>query len=156
MNTNPLLAKSSGLLKNLWAEFRDFAFKGNMIDLAIAVVLGAAFTQLVSAFTKEIFQPILDFVTSHLGGAAKGEMLPARWQHVNNFISALIQFLINAFAIFILFVKLIGPLTRKVVAPPAAPSEPITKECPMCLSVIPIKARKCAHCTSDLTSPVPV
>jgi hypothetical protein len=68
---------------------------------------------------------------------------------IGNFIAELINFLLVAFAVFLIIVKLLGSVVKRVGGTPA-PSEPTTKECPFCLSVIPIKARKCAHCTADL------
>ena len=155
MDSQKMLSQSGGFIKRGWAEFRDFAFKGNMLDLAIAVVIGAAFKTVIDSMVNDIVTPIIQFALSHLGGSKEmaGIHVVSPWAiHLSNLVGALINFLITAFVIFVIFVKLIGAFMKRASAPPP-PSEPTTKECPMCLSMIPIKARKCANCTSDL--PVP-
>ena len=140
------------MLMKLWSEFKAFAFKGNMIDLAVAVVIGGAFGKIVTAMVNDIIMPIVGYATSVLH-------IPSDYVawHIGNFkvgdlLSEIIQFLMIAAAVFIVIVKVVGSVMQKASAQAAAaPSEPTTKECPMCLSVIPIKAKKCAHCTSDLT-----
>ncbi len=146
METKELGKKSLGFFANAWAEFRDFAFKGNMIDLAIAVVIGGAFKTVIDSLVGDLIVPAL----SYLGKAGSStQTLEIGRLKIGNFIGALINFLIIALAIFILMVKIVGSLMKKV-AKPTAPSEPVTKDCPFCLSLIPIKAKKCAHCTADL------
>jgi len=148
--------KITGFIKSGWAEFRDFAFKGNMIDLAIAVVIGAAFSKVINAFVDEIIYPLIGYVfwmpfnmgwLEHIDFWKKFGLDWAHHAHL--LVGALINFTIIAFAVFITMVKLAGAVVKKVSDVPA-PTEPTTKECPMCLSNIPIKARKCAFCTSDL------
>ena len=130
---------------SLWQEFKTFAFKGNMIDLAIGVVIGAAFTAVINSVVKNVIMPIISYVTPgmgfndwHLGRIQVGPLL-----------NDLLTFFLTALAVFIVIVKVMGALMRKA-APAPAPSEPVTKECPFCLSAIPLKARKCGHCTADL------
>ena len=130
---------------SLWSEFKSFAFKGNMIDMAVGVVIGAAFGAVIKSLVDNIFMPLVSYVSPstsytdwHFGKIMIGR-----------FIADLITFLVVALAVFITIVKLLGAVMRKA-APAPAPSEPTTKECPMCLSVIPLKALKCAHCTADL------
>jgi hypothetical protein len=85
--------------------------------------------------------------------APNGQAVDFTWTigriRIGNFIAQLINFMLVAFAVFITMVKLLGSVVKKVGGEPA-PSEPTTKECPMCLSIIPLKAKKCAHCTADL------
>ena len=139
------------MLMKLWSEFKAFAFKGNMIDLAVAVVIGAAFGKIVTAMVNDIIMPIVGYATSILH-------IPSNYEtwHLGNFkvgdlLSEIIQFLLIAGSVFIVIVKIVGVIMQKATAQAAAaPAEPTTKECPMCLSVIPIKAKKCAFCTSDL------
>jgi large conductance mechanosensitive channel len=145
-----------GFIKTGWGEFRDFAFKGNMIDLAIAVVIGAAFGKVIDAVVKEIIQPVINcifWIPTHLSLMHDPEILKGLGEklamHMSNLVSALINFVIIAFAVFITMVKISSALMKKMTAPPT--TGPITKECPQCLSNIPIKARKCAFCTSELT-----
>jgi len=141
-----------GKLKGLANEFIGFAFKGNMLDMAVGIVIGGAFSSLVKAMVEDIVMPSITLVTSHAGKA------PVSYQdwapggiHVGTFIGELLNFVILAAAVFFMIVKVVGWLTKLMQkpTPPTAP-EPTTKECPMCLSVIPLKAKKCAHCTSDL------
>jgi large conductance mechanosensitive channel len=179
------------------AEFKAFAFKGNMIDLAIAVVIGAAFSNVIHAVVTDIINPAISYAVTGVkeagntassvthsveskigvttqpvaqgggvgggggsGGPAAGEPANAinfDWKIgrflVGDFLGAIINFIIQAFAVFILIVKLSGTVVKKV-SRPSAPGEPTTKECPFCLSVIPIKATKCAHCTAELPGTV--
>jgi len=136
--------------RSFWQEFKAFAMKGNMLDLAVAVVIGAAFGQIITSLVNDIIMPAVSYITPAnmeytkwtLGAATK----PIK---IGNFIGAVINFLIIAFSVFIVIVKLVGGMVKKVGSTPA-PSEPTTKECPKCLSVIPLKAVKCAHCTADL------
>lgn len=132
------------MLKNLWQEFRAFAFKGNMLDLAVAVVIGTAFGAVVNSLVKNIIMPLVSYILPG-GGYRAWHLGPIE---IGLFISELVNFLIVAAAVFFLFVKIVGSLMKRL-APPA-PSEPVTKECPFCLSNIPMKAIKCAHCTADL------
>jgi large conductance mechanosensitive channel len=135
-------------MKHLWQEFKSFAFKGNMIDLAVAVVIGGAFGAVVKSMVENILMPILSYVIPNKGGYMAWHI--GRLQ-IGVFLSDVFNFLIIALAVFLIIVKLVEILVRKA-APPPAPSEPVTKECPFCLLGIPIKARKCGHCTSELPS----
>ncbi|HEX8913745.1 MAG TPA: MscL family protein [Humisphaera sp.] len=253
-------------LKTLWAEFKAFAFKGNMIDLAVAVVIGAAFSGVIDSLVKDIIMPMVSYAVTGVkeaknaaadaadaaskkiglttqpatqpttqeatpAGAVKGavqaatrpttgpageaaaaeaatkpsavaeqmiaasdgkskewkEMVSAfatalaadrqaadakaaqdkaeaekkaaeakpvdlSWKigriNIGNFLASLLNFVIIAFAVFIVIVKLLGGVMKRAGGTPK-PSEPTTKECPECLSVIPIKARRCPNCTSS-------
>jgi large conductance mechanosensitive channel len=133
-----------------WEEFKAFAFKGNMIDLAVAVVIGGAFGKIITAIVADLIMPLVAYVTSILH-------IPKDYQewHLGNFlvgdlISEIVQFVIIAAAVFFVIVKMLGSVMKKAQGSTPAPSEPTTKECPLCLSNIPIRAKKCAHCTSDL------
>ena len=138
------------MVRNLWGEFKTFAFKGNMIDLAVGVIIGAAFGKVVSSLVEHIFMPLLAAVIPNskgvesIGFTVNGSRVP-----VGLFIGAVINFLIVALAVFLLIVKIIGSVVRKS-APPAKPGEPTAKECPLCLSEIPIKALRCKYCAADL------
>ncbi len=133
---------------SLWQEFKAFAFKGNMIDLAVAVVIGAAFGKVIDALVKNVIMPLLSYVAPsadsyrdwHIGKVEIGV-----------FVGEVINFLIIAAAIFVVVVKVMGTIQRRTAPPPAGPT---TKECPLCLSVIPLKARKCSACTADLPGEV--
>jgi large conductance mechanosensitive channel len=190
--------KMSPRVGSLWQEFKAFAFKGNMIDLAVAVVIGAAFSGVINALVKDIIMPSISYVTTAASTAAKAATEVAHeagskaglttkptdatqpatepaatpappppaaappadqravdisWTigriKIGDFIGELINFILVAFAVFVTIVKLLGSVVKRVGGTPA-PSGPTTKECAYCLSVIPIKARKCAFCTADL------
>jgi large conductance mechanosensitive channel len=130
---------------SLWSEFKSFAFKGNMIDLAVAVVIGAAFGKVINSIVSNVIMPLISYVTPSMDFSEWhiGKIM------IGNFINDVLSFLIVALAVFIVIVKVMGAMTRKAATPPPA-GEPTSKECPMCLMTIPIKARKCGHCTSDL------
>lgn len=130
-------------MKKFLQEFRDFALRGNVMDMAIGVIIGAAFSDIVTSLTDNFINPILNMITqgaryslTDVGGFAA------------NFLSAVVNFVIMAFILFCLLraVNKAVHFGKKKEAPAA----PTTKECPYCLSQIPIKATKCAHCTSDV------
>ncbi len=141
-------------------EFKAFVMRGNVLDLAVAVIIGAAFGKIVSSLVNDVLMPPLGLVVGkvdfsnlyfNLSGASFASLAEA--QHAGApliryglFINATIDFLIVAFAIF-LVVRLANRLQLRQAPAPAAPT---TKECPYCLSAIPIKATRCAHCASEL------
>lgn len=131
-------------VRNFWLEFKTFAFRGNLIDLAVAVLIGNAFGQVVKSLVDNILMPILSYVIPN-GGSYRS------WHigrvEVGPFLAEMIHFLIVALAMFVVVVKLLGAM-HKVLSPRG--DAPSNKECPYCLSMIPIKAVKCAHCTADL------
>ena len=136
-------------MRHVWQEFKQFAFKGNMIDLAVGVIIGAAFGRVVSSLVDHVFMPLL----AAAGAGGKGYEKWSVWLNgseikYGQFIGSVVNFLIVAAVIFLIIVKILGSVMKRV-APPAA-SEPTQKECPLCLSNIPIKARKCSYCTADL------
>ena len=134
------------MVRNLWQEFKAFAFKGNMIDLAVAVVIGTAFAKVIDVLVKAVIMPLVSYVVPGKGGYETWQL--GRLQ-VGAFLSEVVNFLIVALAVFLIIVKVMGAVMKRAAAPPA-PAEPVTKECPLCLSVIPIKAKRCAHCAADL------
>lgn len=140
-------------------EFRDFAMRGHVLDMAIGIIIGGAFGKIVSSLVSDVLMPPIglmmgkvDFSSLFLTlsgtphpslSAAKAAGAPTINYGV--FLQSVFDFIIIAFVIFLL-VKQVNRL-KKPEAPPAPPS---TKNCPLCLSAIPIKATKCAHCTSDV------
>lgn len=148
-----MIKKTVDLLKENLNEFKDFAFKGNLIQLAIGVVLGGAFGKLITSFVDNIFMPLISVFSANQDIKDAGF---THWQFrgikFGQFLGDFVSFVIIALAIFILIVKVVGwivSLTRKAQGP-ALPAEPTDKECPYCLMKIPIKARKCGYCTSVL------
>lgn len=133
-----------------WEEFKSFAFKGNMIDLAVAVVIGAAFGKIITAIVNDIIMPLVSYVLAWMPGGSSYATIHIGRFMIGELLAEIINFVIVAAAVFFVIVKLLGALMQKAAGPVPAPSEPVTRECPMCLSMIPIKARKCAHCTADL------
>lgn len=137
----------------MWKEFKEFALKGNMLDLAVGMIIGAAFTGLVSSLVENIFTPLISLITGSvdfsgmkfdLVNPVSGETYGAITYGA--FLTQLIDFIIMAFVVF-LIVKGINSM-RKKFEKPAEEEAPTEKECPYCKSMIPITATKCAHCTS--------
>ena len=148
----------------MFKDFKEFAMKGNMIDMAVGIVIGAAFGTIITSLVADIIMPPIgmllgnvDFANLFLllkegkvpgpyGSVAVAKAAGAVTLNIGIFINTIISFLIIAFSVFIV-VRKINKLRREEEAPPTVPT---TKDCPYCLSVIPIKATRCAHCTADL------
>jgi len=127
-------------------EFRDFAVKGNAIDMAVGIVIGTAFTGIVNSLVKDIIMPPLGWVVHNLDFSNLQLTLnKATAIRYGAFFNAVVNFLIVAFAVF-LVIQQVNRFTRKKVEPPA----PTTKECPYCASTIALKAVRCPQCTSEL------
>jgi large conductance mechanosensitive channel len=142
-------------------EFKEFAMRGNVIDLAIGVIIGAAFGKIVASLVDDIIMPPIgqllhgvDFSNRYI--ALKGEhyaTLAEAKQHAiptlnyGLFLNAVINFLIVAFCVFIL-VQQVNRWTKK--PQPEAAAAPATKECPQCTMTIPVRAKKCPHCTTQI------
>jgi len=144
----------------MFEEFKKFILRGNVMDLAVAVIIGGAFGKIVSSFVADLVMPLIGLVLGKvsfvdlfyaLDGNTYESLQAAKdagagvlaW---GVFIQNIIDFLIIGFVIF-LMVKAINKLTVK---PAAAPAAPATKECPYCVSTIPVKATRCPNCTSQL------
>ncbi|MBK9471509.1 MAG: large-conductance mechanosensitive channel protein MscL [bacterium] len=146
-------------------EFRDFAMKGNVVDMAVGIIIGAAFGTIVASLVADIIMPPIGML---LGGVdftnifvalkegstagpyptlAAAQAAGAVTMNVGMFLNKVFSFMIVAFSVFML-VKAMNKAKRAEPAP--APAAPTTKECPFCLSSIPLKATRCAHCASDL------
>jgi large conductance mechanosensitive channel len=145
-------------------EFKKFAMKGNMVDMAVGIVIGAAFGAIVKSLVSDILMPPIGILMGNVNfsdlfvmlkeGTTPGPFATlaaakdagAVTLNYGLLINTIVNFLIVAFAIFFV-VRGINRLKAQEEAPPA---EPTTKECPLCLSTVPIKATRCGHCTSDL------
>ena len=125
-------------------EFKAFIMKGNVIDLAVAVVVGGAFGKIVTAFVDGMVMPL---VTMVLPANIKWEEWVLGKFRIGTVLGATVNFLIIALVIFLVLIKLLGRFIKKEEAPAA---EPTTKECPACLEQVPLKATRCKHCTSQL------
>src|SRR5512143_4285615 len=157
MNPAPLL-KPGG--PKMMKEFKEFALRGNVLDMAIGIILGVAFGRIVTSFVEDILMPPLGLLLGKVDfsnlffsltgrhfdtiAAAKAAGVPTL--NYGLFVNHVFNFVIVAFAIFLL-VRQVNRLRR--AAPETAPS---TRECPLCLSTIPLKAMRCAHCTAELKS----
>lgn len=132
-------------MKKFINEFKEFALRGNMMDMAVGVIIGGAFAALVTSLTDNFINPILNAVTG-----SKTYTLQDIGSFGASFVSAVINFLIMAFVLFCLLkgINTLMSLGKKTAE--EAPAAPATKVCPYCLSEVPLKATKCAHCTSDL------
>ncbi len=125
-------------------EFREFAMRGNVLDLAIGVIIGGAFGKIISSLVSDMLMPLLGLVMGGVNFAEKTLAVGAAVVKWGAFLQAIIDFLIIAFVIF-LIVKGINNLKK---APP--PPDATTKECPYCFSTISIKATRCPNCTSEI------
>jgi large conductance mechanosensitive channel len=139
-------------------EFKEFIMRGNVLDLAIGIIIGAAFGKIVTSFVGDILMPPIGLVLGkvdfanlfinlsdkHYSTLAEAKAAGAATINYGLFISAIIDFLVIALVIF-LVVRQANRLRKE-----APPAEPDTHDCPFCLSAVPIKAVRCAHCTSEL------
>ena len=130
-------------MKKFLKEFKDFAIKGNFLDMAVAVVLGGAFSKVVNAVIEIFLNPILENIKVANEGEAAGWLTG-----VVNFVAILIEFLVIALVLF-LIVKAFNK-AKELKKKEEAPAEPTTKKCPFCMSEIDIKATRCPHCTSEI------
>ena len=133
----------SGIMKKFIEEFKAFALRGNVMDMAVGVLIGSAFSGIVTSLTENFINPVISLLT----GAERYTLQDAAG-FASNFASSLVNFLIMALILFCMMkgVNKLLSLGRK----PAAPAAPTTKKCPYCLSDIPIGATRCPHCTSQL------
>ena len=151
-------------------EFKEFALKGNVVDLAVGVIIGGAFGKIVASMIDDLIMPVVgkalgnaDFTNLYFALSDKIVKVNDQWPALadakklgpvfayGNFITVLINFLILAFCIFMM-VKAMNNLRKKMEKPaPAVAAAPTTKDCPECFSTINIKAKRCAHCGVQLS-----
>lgn len=148
-------------MKKFFEEFKAFALKGNVMDMAVGVIIGAAFGKIVSSLVNDIFMPVLSLITggSNVSGLfvqlGKSDVAYASVEAAKEagvatlnyglFIQTVIDFVLMALCIF-LFVKLISSLRKKEEAAP----EPVVRHCPFCTEAVADEATRCPHCTSEL------
>ena len=136
-------------MKKFLQEFKDFALRGNVMDLAIGVIIGAAFQSIIKSLVDDIISPLIGLIANMDLSALSFQILdvPIRY---GAFLTAVINFIIMAFAIFLLVkgMNVLASLGRRNKE--AEPEAPTTRECPYCFSEITIKATRCPHCTSEL------
>jgi large conductance mechanosensitive channel len=140
-------------------EFKEFAMRGNVLDMAVGIIIGAAFGQIVTSFVADILMPpigrllghvdfanlFLNLTDAHYDTLAAAKAAGAATMNYGIFFNTIINFLIVAFAVFLL-VRSVNRFTAK----PAPAVAPTTRDCPYCLSAVPLKASRCGHCTSEL------
>ena len=135
------------MIKGFVKEFKEFVLRGNVMDLAVGVIIGAAFKDIVDALTADFIQPLINSVGgAEIGGSV--EIWNNQYLNYGHFLTAVINFLIMAFILFILLKSVNRLMTigrKKAVA-----ENPTTKMCPFCKSEIDIEATRCPHCTSEL------
>lgn len=135
-------------MKSLAQEFKEFILRGNVVMLAVAVIIGTAFTDIVNALSEFIIMPIIAAFGGQPDFSSIGFEINGSHIGIGAFLNAVIAFLIIALIVFFMIVKPMNTLldrTKKV-------EDPTTKDCPYCLSEIPIAATRCAHCTSELSA----
>lgn len=144
----------------MFKEFKEFAMRGNVIDLAVGVIIGGAFGGIVTSLVSDIIMPPIGMITGNvdfkdlfvpLNGGSYASLAAAKTAGApviayGQFLNTVLNFLIVAFAIFLL-VKQINRLNKPAAAPDSVPS---TKECPFCANSVPVKALRCGFCTSEL------
>jgi large conductance mechanosensitive channel len=151
---------------SLARDFKAFALRGNVVDMAVGIIIGGAFGTIVKSLVDDVLMPPIglllggvDFANIFLvlkngstpgpyAALAEAKAAGAVTVNVGVFFNAIVSFLIVAFAVFLL-IKSLNSMKRKEEAPPP---QPATKSCPFCLSTIPLKASRCAHCTSNLSA----
>src|SRR5215469_13714928 len=125
--------------------FKQFILRGNVVDMAVGVVIGAAFAGVVTAFTKDVLTPFIGVIVKAPKFSALNFTIHGSEFGVGDFINALVSFLLVAAAVYFFVVTPINALVSRMRKAPA-PADPTTKKCPECLSEIPVDARRCAHC----------
>ncbi|WP_343210611.1 large conductance mechanosensitive channel protein MscL [Anaerolentibacter hominis] len=142
----------------VFKEFKKFAIKGNMLDLAVGVIIGGAFGSIVNSLVNDIIMPVISLFTGKIDFSnwflaldgnkyatiEAAQKAGAATLNYGNFISGILNFLIMAFVVF-LFVRFMNSLRKE-----EKPAAPTTKKCPYCLSDIPLEATRCPNCTSEL------
>ena len=139
-------------------EFREFAMRGNVVDLAIGIIIGAAFGKIVTSFVSDVLMPPIGLLLGHVdfsslflnlsgtpyASLAEAKAAGAPTINYGVFLNTILDFVIVAFVVF-LMVKQINRLKR-----PEAPAAPSTRDCPYCATAVPLKATRCPHCTSEI------
>jgi large conductance mechanosensitive channel len=144
----------------MFKEFKEFAMRGNVLDMAVGIIIGASFGRIISSLVNDVIMPPIGLILGkvdfsslfiNLSGTSYPSLAEAKKAGASVisygvFLNTVLDFIIVAFVIFLL-IRQVNRLKKQ-----PAPADPTTKECPYCLSVIPIKASRCGHCTSQLAS----
>lgn len=142
-------------MRGFFEEFKKFISRGNVMDMAVGVIIGGAFTAIVNSLVNDIFMPLLSLITGGLDIAGMsvsfGSGEGAATLNYGAFLSAIINFLLIAFVVFCIIKLINGAKDKMIKKPEEAPAAPTTKQCPYCKSEIDINATRCPHCTSELS-----
>jgi large conductance mechanosensitive channel len=130
--------------------FKQFILRGNVIDMSVGVVVGAAFATVVAAFTKDLLTPLIAAIVGKPDFSAIKFTVNGSMFAIGDFINAGIAFLLVAAAVYFFVVTPVNMLVARMRKAPA-PADPTTKKCPECLSEIPIDARRCSHCAQPVS-----
>ena len=131
--------------------FKDFILRGNVVDLAVGVVIGGAFGGVVTAFTKDLVTPMIAALVGKPDFSAIEYTINGTKFPVGDFLNAVVAFLLVAAAISYVIIVPMNAMNARM-AKPVAPATPTTKTCPECVSEVPLAAKRCAHCTSALAA----
>ena len=156
---NPTMLFQAGG-KPMLKEFKEFAMRGNVLDMAVGIIMGVAFGKIIASFVEDILMPpvglllgrvdfsnlFVSLTGHHFDTLAAAKAAGAATLNYGIFFNTVFNFLIVAFAVF-LMIRQVNRLKRQAEVPAA---EPTTRDCPYCLSAVPLKATRCAHCTSEL------
>lgn len=135
--------------------FREFLFRGNVVDLAVAVIIAAAFTDIVNALVADLITPLIAAIGGQPDFSALAFTINNSQFMIGHFINTLLSFLIVAAILYFLIVAPLNRIAARRAGPTTEP-EATTRTCPECLSQIPVAARRCAFCTAAVTPPTPV
>ena len=138
-------------MKSVGQEFKEFVLRGNVVDLAIAVVIGAAFGAVVTALVEDLITPLIAAIGGQPDFSSLKFTINDSQFLYGDFINKVISFLVIAAVVFFLIVKPLNLLLERAKRAPD-PVDPTTKKCPYCYSEIPLEAVRCGHCTSQLES----
>lgn len=131
--------------------FKDFILRGNVVDLAVGVVIGGAFGGVVTAFTKDLITPMIAALVGKPDFSAIEYTINGTKFPIGDFLNAVVAFLLVAAAIYYVIIVPMNAMNARM-AKPVAPAAPTTKTCPECVSEVPLAAKRCAHCTSALAA----
>lgn len=131
-------------------EFKQFLMRGNIVELAVAVVIGIAFGAVVTSFVEDLITPLIAAIFGKPDFSSLTFAINSSTFRYGEFLNSLLSFVTVAFAVFFFVIKPVNALTARMRKEP--PPDPTVRKCPKCLSIIPVDARRCAFCTSEVGS----
>ena len=137
-------------MKKFLEDFKKFALRGNVLDMAVGVIIGGAFTGIVTALTNNFIKPLLNVILTGTPGELSEGVAWTFAGASSAFLTTIVNFIITAFVLFVLIRMMNKLMTLGKKKEEPKPAAPTTKKCPFCLSEIPLAATRCAHCTSEL------